>query len=249
MVKNFLLFFLLIFLVINSSYSALDPGSGFGGTTPGCKGIVCCTSTPCSWADLVRSFSNLIKTAVWFAYLVALLMCVIGAFFLMLHGPFPHLYSQGKNLIYTAIVGYVLILAAGIIFDIVLEFFGPIKLRETTLNLNIAFAEVTSDDEVFTYYNFIKEGLMSALKCGQGATSALDRLFRCLFEVIDFLKNFALILLGAAIIASALYLITTPLFGLKNIPRAWQILKWSIIGFIIILLSDIIRAQIERIVK
>jgi hypothetical protein len=65
----------------------------------------------------------------------------------------------------------------------------------------------------------------------------------------DLLKNVALILLVFAIIASAFYLISAPILGFKQIVKAKDILIWSIIGFIIVLLADIIREQIKRIVE
>jgi hypothetical protein len=65
----------------------------------------------------------------------------------------------------------------------------------------------------------------------------------------DLLKNVALILLVFAIIASAFYLISAPIRGFKQIVKAKDILIWSIIGFIIVLLADIIREQIKRIVE
>lgn len=198
--------------------------------------IVECKTTPCSWQDLSNSLINLIKTVVWFSFWIAVLLSTIGSFLLMFHGPKPDLYQKGKNLIQTAIIGYILILLSGVIFDLILEFFTP----------KLALAQSLSPT---TYLDPLKNAITEGLKCGKGATSALERIFNCIFEAIGLLKNLALILLTIAIIGSAFYLITTPLFGLKNIGRAWQILIWSIIGLVIILLADVIRAQIERLTK
>jgi hypothetical protein len=154
-------------------------------------------------------------------------------------------------MIWTAIISYVVILSAGIIFDIILEFFAPQFKTTSYLGPKIVLAQTL---EPKTFYTPLKESLMSSLKCGKNAkplfnSQSLGRLFACLFEIIGLLTKVALILLVIAIIASAFYLIFTPLLGFKQISKAYQILIWSILGFIIILLAEVIRAQIERIVK
>jgi hypothetical protein len=214
--------------------------------------IVVCTQTPCSWQDFTQTIDNFIKTVVEIAFWIAFLIVAIGAFFIMFGGPFPDRVNKGKSMIWTAIWAYALILSAGIIFDIILEFFNPQFKQPSTLYFEpkIVLADTL---EPGSFYNPLKESLMSSLKCGQNAqplfnSPSLGRLFACLFEVIGLLTKVALILLVFAIISSAFYLISTPLFGFKQISRAYKILIWSIIGFIIILLADIIQAQIKRIV-
>lgn len=197
------------------------------------NGIVQCSQTPCSWQDLANSLVNLIKTIVLVSFWLAFLLCTVGAFLMMFHGPNPGLYQKGVSLIKIAIVGYILILFSGIVFDVILDFFKP----------KLAMAQ-----DVGSYLNPLKEAVSSELKCGQGK-KGIEKILSCAFEALAVLKNLALILLTFAIIGSAAYLITTPLFGLKNIGRAYQILIWSIIGFIIILLADVIRAQIEKLTK
>ncbi len=216
--KNLKILFTLIALLIgNFSFSA----------------IVQCQTTPCSWEDLSNSLINLVKTIVLVSFWLAFLLCVIGAFLIMFHGPSPSLYQKGVNLIKFAIISYILILFSGIIFDVILDFFQP----------KLAIAQ-----DVGSYLNPLKEAVSSELKCGAGK-KGIDKIISCIFEAIAVLKNLAIILLTLAIIGSAVYLITTPLFGLKNIGRAYQILIWSIIGLIIILLADVIKAQIELLTK
>jgi hypothetical protein len=213
--------------------------------------IVVCTQTPCSWQDFAQTINNLMREIVIIAFWGAFLAVAIGAFAWMFGGPFPKWYEFGKNLIWTAIWAYALILFSGIIFDIILEFFAPQFKTTSYFGTQIVLAQTL---EPGTFYNPLKEALMSSLKCGQNAqplfnSPSLGRLFACLFEIIGFLTRVALILLVFAIIASAFYLISIPLFGFKQILRAKDILIWSIIGFIIILLAEVIRAQIERLVK
>jgi hypothetical protein len=217
--------------------------------------IVVCTQTPCSWQDLAQTIDNLIKTVVEISFWIAFLIVAIGAFLIMFGGPKPDLIKKGHSMIWTAIIAYALILSAGIIFDIILEFFAPQFKTTLYFGPKIVLAQTTTATLTpQTFYNPLKEALMSSLKCGKNAeplfnSQSLGRLFACFFEIIGLLTKVALILLVFAIIASAGYIITTPLFGFKQISRAYKILIWSIIGFIIVLLADIIQAQIEKIVK
>ena len=211
--------------------------------------IVKCKADNCTWQDLVKSTSNFIKEVVVISFWIAFLLVSIGAFLIMFSGPREEWLKVGRDMIKVAIWGYILILVSGIIFDFILEFFNP-KFK-TFIEPQIVLAQGLSPD---TYLNPLKEPINSGLNCGKNAqpifnSKSLGKLFSCLFEAIGLLKNVAVILLVMAIIASAVYLITTPLFGLKQIPKAYKILIWSTIGLIIILLADLIKSQIEKIVK
>lgn len=223
------------------------------------QGIVVCPQPPCTWQNFSQTVNNLIKTVVQISFWVAFLIVTIGAFLIMFGGPRPDLIKRGHEMIWTAIWAYALILFSGIFFDIILGFFTP-KLKQpistTTptsyIDFNIALAQTSQQPASITstvFYDPIRDALMSSLKCGENAESitnisALDRLIYCIFEAISLLSRVALILLAFAIIASAFYLITTPLFGFRQISRAYKILIWSIVGFIVILLAKVIRDQI-----
>jgi hypothetical protein len=45
-----------------------------------------------------------------------------------------------------------------------------------------------------------------------------------------------------------IYIFSAPFLGFKQISSAYKILIWSTIGFIIILLAEVIRAQIEKLI-
>lgn len=227
-----IIFLFLIFLVFNFTFSA----------------IVTCRQEPCGWSDLFNTLKNLVGQLVIISYWIAVLLSVIGAFLMMLHGPSPSLYNKGKDLIKIAIFGFIFILLSGIIFDIILDFFGP-KIKTTSIP-KIEIVKFVFAEEAGVYYNPLRDALTSYLRCGQNAkpifnSQALGRLFACLFEAINLLKNIALILLGFAILVSGGYLISAPVFGFEKIGTAKTILIWSTIGFIIILVADIIRSQIE----
>lgn len=214
------------------------------------QGIVQCPPDKvCDWQDFINSTQNLIRTIVQIAFFFAILLTVAGAFLIMFTGPNPGLYTRGKNMIFVAIIGYSLLLLAGIIFDLILDFFKP-QFR-TFILPNFALAQTL---EPGSFFNFLKNAIGASLNCGKNAipifnSQILGQIFACLFEVLGLLRNVALVLLVLAIVASAAYLITTPLFGLENIKLAWQILVWSIIGLIIVLLADVIRDQILKILK
>ncbi len=235
-------FILIFFLIANFSFAQ----------SLRLKPIVTCTDAKtCTWQKFSGALETLVSDIVILSYWVAVLLVTVGAFLVMFHGPSESLYRRGVEMIKVAIWGYILVLLSGIIFDIILEFFGPIKFANINSNL-VSFVFAADSNSVplpMQWYNSLKNQVLSELKCGGGATSNLDKLFNCLFEAIGLLKNIAVIFLALAIIVSAGYLISVPLFGLKNISKAYQILIWSIIGLVIILLSDLIKAQIERIVK
>lgn len=105
-----------------------------------------------------------------------------------------------------------------------------------------------TSDPFYSILNFFREPFSSALQCGQGAKSATQKLLRCAFEVLELLKSLALILLVIAFFGAAIYLISTPFFGLKNIAIAWRILIWAPVGIVIVFLGDLIKDQIERII-
>jgi len=103
-------------------------------------------------------------------------------------------------------------------------------------------------DPFYSLLNFLKEPIYSSLRCGGGARSATEQIFKCIFDILDLLKTFSLILMVIAFFGAAIYLITTPFFGLKNVATAWKILTWTPVGIVIILLGDLIKNQIERII-
>jgi len=219
------------------------------------QGIVVCSQPPCTWQDFVQTIANLIRTIVLISFWIAFLIVAIGAFLIMFGGPKPELIKRGHEMIWTAIWAYVLILFGGILFDIILEFFSP----RFALALIAPWPPYDGPSydaqlEPKTFYNPLKETLMAGLKCGMNAppifnSPSLGRLIACLFEAIGLLNRVVLPLLAFAIIASALYLITTPLFGFGQISKAYKILIWSIVGFLIILLAELIRDQITKILK
>jgi len=217
--------------------------------------IVVCNTTPCSWQDFSNTIDNLLREIVIIAFWIASLIVAIGAFFIMLGGLKPDWVKKGHSMIWAAIWAYVLVLLSGIIFDVILQIFTPqfktdLYFADLYFGQKIVLAQTITP---YTFYDPLRNAVTSSLNCGQGATpilgsNALGQLLQCLVDITGLLKNIAVILLVFAIIASAFYLIFTPLFGLKQISRAYKILIWSTIGLVIILLAEVIKAQIEKLI-
>jgi len=213
-------------------------------------GIVVCTQKPCSLDDFKDTIRNFLREAVIIAYWIAFLVVMIGALMIMFGGPKPDWIRRGHSMIWTAIWAYALILLSGIIFDAILQFFKPQFRTTLYFGPQIVLAQTI---EPGSFYNLLRNALQSSLKCGQNATpvlgsEALGQFVKCIEEISKALIRVALILLAFAIIASAGYIIFAPLFGFKYISSAKNILIWSTIGFIIILLAEVIRAQIEKLI-
>ena len=92
------------------------------------KGIIYCENDPCTLEEIFLNIRRLLSFSVFIGFWFSVLVSVIGAFLWMFGGPRPDLEKRGKDMIKTAIIGYILLLSVGVIFDFVLEFFGP-KLK------------------------------------------------------------------------------------------------------------------------
>jgi hypothetical protein len=216
------------------------------------NGIVVCNSSPtCSWDDFSGTISNLIKTVVEISFWIAFIIIAVGAFYIMFAGAKPDFVQKGHSMIWTAIIAYALILFSGIFFDIILEIFKPQLNIIPNFQPQIVLADTI---EAGSLYKPLRDALMSTLKCGSNAnpifgSQSLGRLFNCVFEIIDLLKFVAVIFLSLAIIISAGYIITASFGGAKNVTKAKNILFWSVIGFVIILLADVIKEQIIKLLE
>jgi len=218
------------------------------------EGIVVCTQKPCSLDDFKTTIRNFLGKAVTIAYWIAFLVVMIGALMIMFGGPKPDWIKKGHSMIWTAIWAYIVILLSGIIFDFILDFFAPQFKQTSYFGPKIVLAQTTTATLTpETFYNLLRGPLESSLKCGQEAkefmgSKALGQIVQCIEEIAKALARVALIVLAFAIIASVIYIFSAPFLGLKQISSAYKILIWSTIGFIIILLAEVIRAQIEKLI-
>lgn len=135
----------------------------------------------------------------------------------------------------------------------------PLNINSSGTNNTISDYNVTQTVprivlDIKYYFNFIKVYLLLALKCGRNAdpileSKALGQIVHCFFDILNILKNFAMILLGASFVVAGGYYILSPIFGEEKIRLAKTIMIWSIIGLVIILAADIIKSQIERLTR
>lgn len=86
-------------------------------------GIAQVPGSPCDWSDLIGTIQRIIRTIILLSPILALLFILVGGFMMMFGGPFPDRVSAGKNMIITALVGYILVLVSGFIIDLVLDVF------------------------------------------------------------------------------------------------------------------------------
>jgi hypothetical protein len=179
------------------------------------------------------------------SYGISFVLVLVGAGLYMFGGAQPQAASLGKKFMTRAIVGFIIVLSASIIIDIIINIYKP-KLKQPTSFIEVARA--AEEEQVVKFYKPLKEKIASALQCGKDA-SGLEKLWRCLFEAVDVLKTLALIIFGGGILVSGLYLIGTPIFGTKYVETARKILIWTSIGFVIIFSADLIRKQVEKIIK
>jgi hypothetical protein len=117
-----IILFLFIFILLSLPKLAFLQNEDFS------KGIVYCQNDPCSLEEIFLNIRRLLSFAVFIGFWFSVLVSVTGSFLWMFGGPRPDLEKRGKDMIKTAIIGYILLLSVGVIFDFVLEFFGP-KLK------------------------------------------------------------------------------------------------------------------------
>ena len=199
----------------------------------------------CTFDDFKALFDNIMSSVLKVSYGISFVLVLVGAGLYMFGGAQPQAASLGKKFMTRAIVGFIIVLSASIIIDIIINIYKP-KLKQPTSFIEVVRA--AEEEQVVKFYRPLKEKIASALQCGKDA-SGLEKLWRCLFEAIDVLKALALIIFGGGILVSGLYLIGTPIFGTKYVETARKILIWTSIGFVIIFSADLIRKQVEKIIK
>jgi len=79
----------------------------------------------CTLADFITAVQKLIRFLLILGYFIAAIVAVVGAFMMMFGGGMKNWLSQGRTMIINAITYYVLLLLAGIFFDLILDFFKP----------------------------------------------------------------------------------------------------------------------------
>lgn len=129
--SNPLYFLILFFVLLNFAQAQVLPL-----VTTTCNpvdvkdsaGNIITKAQPCEWSDFTGTIRRVIAFIVTeLAPALAFIFVLWGGFLMMLAGPSPGKEKQGKDMIHTALIGYVLVLISGFIIDLVLGFLGGEK--------------------------------------------------------------------------------------------------------------------------
>jgi hypothetical protein len=120
MIKYFLIFLLFIFIFTIFVYDTFAQGSSYLPLVE-----TQCFRGQCNWEDFIRLIQKVIRFLLIIGYWIAALVSLIGAFMMMFGGYSKDLMSKGRTMMINAVVYYVLILLAGVLFDLFLDFLKP----------------------------------------------------------------------------------------------------------------------------
>ena len=120
MIKYFLIFLLFIFIFTIFVYDTFAQGRS---SLPLVE--TQCFRGQCSWEDFIKLIQKVIRFLLIIGYWIAALVSLIGAFMMMFGGYSKDLMSKGRTMMINAVVYYVLVLLAGVLFDLFLDFLKP----------------------------------------------------------------------------------------------------------------------------
>lgn len=83
-----------------------------------------CEFGECTWTDFIETVQRAIRAILILGFWIACICGITGAIMMMVGGVAKTI-ELGKKLLFTATIGYAVLLSAGIIFDLVLEFINP----------------------------------------------------------------------------------------------------------------------------
>jgi len=84
-----------------------------------------CYKGQCDWDSFIDLIQRVIRFLLIIGYWLAALVALIGAFMMMFGGYSKEWMSKGRTMMINAVIYYVLILLAGVLFDLFLDFFKP----------------------------------------------------------------------------------------------------------------------------
>jgi len=87
--------------------------------------VRCQGALDCTWAVFIETAQRTIRALLVIGYWIVAVVCLIGAFGVMLGGYNKGWLNSGKKMMIDAIVYYVILLLAGVIFDLLLDFLKP----------------------------------------------------------------------------------------------------------------------------
>jgi len=79
----------------------------------------------CSFQDFVATLQRTIRAMLILGYWIAVIVALIGAFMVMLGGYNKNWLNSGKKMMIDAVTTYIILLLAGVLFDLLLDFLRP----------------------------------------------------------------------------------------------------------------------------
>ncbi len=125
--KSFILFLLIMFL-LNLNLAQIQGQTQTPAQAQGQADIiplVRCKGIDCTFDEFIETLQRLIRAILIISYWIAAVVVLIGSFMIMLGGYQKGWLNTGKKMIVDALVSYVVLLLAGILFDLFLEFLRP----------------------------------------------------------------------------------------------------------------------------
>jgi ABC-type dipeptide/oligopeptide/nickel transport system permease subunit len=96
------------------------------------QGVIPIVTKECKWGytcsiqDFVSTIQRAIRALLILGYLIAVIVALIGAFMTMLGGYNKNWLNTGKKMMIDAVTTYIILLLAGVLFDLLLDFLKPV---------------------------------------------------------------------------------------------------------------------------
>jgi ABC-type dipeptide/oligopeptide/nickel transport system permease subunit len=96
------------------------------------QGVIPVVTKECRWGytcsiqDFVATIQKAIRALLILGYWIAVIVALIGAFMTMLGGYNKNWLNTGKKMMIDAVTTYIILLLAGVLFDLLLDFLKPV---------------------------------------------------------------------------------------------------------------------------
>jgi flagellar biosynthesis protein FlhB len=96
------------------------------------QGVIPVVTKECRWGytcsiqDFVATIQKAIRALLIGGYWIAVIVALIGAFMTMLGGYNKNWLNTGKKMMIDAVTTYIILLLAGVLFDLLLDFLKPV---------------------------------------------------------------------------------------------------------------------------
>jgi ABC-type dipeptide/oligopeptide/nickel transport system permease subunit len=127
--KVFLNILIIIILIIIFANITFAQDNNTQNTNQGVIPIVtkeCKWGYTCSIQDFVATIQKAIRAILILGYWIAVIVALIGAFMTMLGGYNKNWLNTGKKMMIDAVTTYIILLLAGVLFDLLLDFLRPV---------------------------------------------------------------------------------------------------------------------------